>query len=466
MKQKRFAGMANRAFRIVAACAVLMMAAGVCSCGSKTDKALNGDWILNGKETYSFDNGKFTFVWAGDEPQMKRGTFETKAGTVDSDGKKRDDISRVFFTWKEDYDFETGKWIAREKPGSSEFVYKISPNKEKLTLEATDTDKYFEFKPCKNFKELTEKATTRGKELAAEAQKLAEIKAMSADELKKQPPAPESDFEVKPTDDSYTAIRITKYKGSDPLVAIPATMQGLPVKEIGEQAFYGNGDIVAVVTPEGMSVIGEKAFHGCPNLSVAVISEGVTVINFGAFEWCENLSSVVLPSTLKAIGGCAFKPLDGGRSSLKSIELPAGLLYIGQLAFSQTWLTSVKLPEGLLYIGENAFAGTPLTSVSLPKSLRLIGWHAFGGCGSLADIQLHEDHAISMWYDGWGDYYGRKESFEEFFDGTKINESIALQKLLKETKTRAISKKEFNGILADIAKQIGAKDISVSSIIW
>lgn len=35
MKQKRFAGMANRAFRIVAACAVVMMLAEICSCGGK-----------------------------------------------------------------------------------------------------------------------------------------------------------------------------------------------------------------------------------------------------------------------------------------------------------------------------------------------------------------------------------------------------------------------------------------------
>ncbi len=456
MTQKRFEGMANRTSRIVAAFAVVLMLAGVCGGkasaqggSGKLDKALNGEWIWVEKEVYSFDSGNVTYVWAGDKPLMKRGTFETRAGAVAPDGKKRDDISWVFFTWKEDYDFETGKWAAKEKPWTNEFFYHFTDD-DTFVLENSKGDKWT-YKKGKYLKEY---------------KRVAEIKAMSVEELKKQPPAPESDFLVKPIDDSFTAVKVTKYKGSDPLVVIPATIQGLPVKEIGEEAFYGNGDIVAVVTPEGMSVIGEEAFHGCPNLSVAVISEGVTVINFGAFEWCENLSSVVLPSTLKAIGGCAFKPLVGGRSSLKSIELPAGLLYIGQSAFSQTWLTSVKLPEGLLYIGESAFYGTPLTSVSLPKSLRLIGRHAFGGCGSLADIQLHEDHAISIWYDGWGDNYGREESFEGFFHGTKINESIALQKLLKETKTRAISKKEFNGILADIAKQIGAKDISVRTIFW
>ena len=75
------------------------------------------------------------------------------------------------------------------------------------------------------------------KEYKEKRKKMAEIKSMSADKLKKQKPAPESDFEVKPADDSFSAVAITKYKVDDPLVVIPATIQGLPVKEILGDAF-------------------------------------------------------------------------------------------------------------------------------------------------------------------------------------------------------------------------------------
>ena len=247
MMQKRFAGMANRAFRIVAACAVVMMLAGICSCGGKAS--------------------------------AQGGSTASAAGA--------------------------------------------------------------------------QKAETKAEKKAGD---------MSIDELKKLPPSPESDFLVESIDDNFTAVKVTKYKGSDQVVVIPATIQGLPVKWIGAGSRGGSGSIfsgdnvrdnvVAVVTPEGMSVIGEEASHGCPNLSVAVISEGVTCILEGAFVNCKNLSSVVLPSTLKYIGKRAFQAPYTDEGKLASIELPAGLLYIGDNAFFGTGLTSVKLPEGLVCIGE------------------------------------------------------------------------------------------------------------------
>ncbi len=361
------------------------------------DKALNGEWIRIEKEVYSFDKGKFTYIWAPDGPgsEMCRGTYETKAGAVDPNGNKRDDISWVFFTWKEDYNFETGKWVSREKPGSSELVYKIY-NDDKLRLGDTkDANKYWEYERGTNLKELTAKAK-------ASEKKMAEIKSMSADKLKKQAAAPEADFEVEPADDSFTGIVITKYKGKEQLVVIPATMQGLPVKRIKVSAF-DTQNIVAVVIPEGVTYV-------------------------SGFNSCKNLSSVVLPSTLKVIGDGAFE----GCSSLKSIDLPEGLLYIDCYAF---------------YI-------SGLTSINLPKSLRVINYAAFTNCNSLAEIQIPAGHSIIH-----GLYNEGEHSFEDLFSGTKIKESIILQKLLKDTKTHAISDGEYESLTNDIAKQIGVKSI-------
>ena len=256
--------------------------------------------------------------------------------------------------------------------------------------------------------------------------KIAEAKSMSVDKLKKQAPSPEEGFEVKPTDDSFTAIVITKYNGSDPVVVIPATIQGLPVKQICYDSFSGNNNLVAVVIPEGVTVV-------------------------DGFWDCKNLSSVVLPSTLKVIDAGAFHYC----SSLKSIDLP----------------------EGLMYIGRSAFCGSGLTSVKLPKSLRLLGEYTFGNwisrdvenCDSLAEIHIPEGHKISMInWDAYGNIlaYDKERSFEYFFIGTKINESIALQKMLKETKTRAISKDECMSILDEIVKEVGAKKFEEGCFVW
>ena len=166
-------------------------------------------------------------------------------------------------------------------------------------------------------------------------------------------------------------------------------------------------------------------FSDCPNLSVAVIPEGVTYVAGSSFSGCKDLSSVTLPSTLKAIDGSAFK--------------------------NCSCLKSINLPEGLMYIGDSAFSGAGLTSVSLPKSIRLIG-SAFNKCDSLADIQIPADHAIST--------VGTEKSFESYFSGKKIQEIIALQKLLKETKTHKISEAEGKSLRAEIAKMVGAKSLS------
>ena len=414
MKQKRFAGMANRAFRIVAACAVLMMTAGVCSCGGSSSN-------MTAEEKAAEKQAKSELKELESQIKKALGVSPEELVAVKAmmNGDGDESLARVlakFEVWTaaEEIEylksFDIGSWSASSLAKAKSYV---ADAKKKMSAVSEEKEKFVK-----------------------EYKRIAEIKAMSVEELKKQP-----------TDDSFAAVKVTKYKGSDPLVVIPATMQGLPVKEIGRRAFmvdtHGNKDIVAV------------------------ISEGVTVIMAGAFLWCGNLSTVVLPSTLKAIGDGAFQSYNGNssNSSLKSIELPAGLVYIGDGAFEGTRLSSVKLPEGLMAIGKDAFKRTPLTSVSLPKSLRLLGCippydGAFRDCDSLTDIQLPADHAISMWQPySYVDGHVDEVTFEEFFSGTKIKESIALQKLLKETKTRAISAKEFNGIFADIAKKIGAREI-------
>lgn len=354
---------------------------------------------------------------------MSRGTYETDTRML-----MGEEVGLISFTWNEDYNFETGKWIAREKSYESQLFYYFSDND---TLEAlNDRADSFTYKRGKYLKELIAKETENAKERK-------KITAMSVDKLKKQKPAPESDFEVKPTDDSFTAITITKYKGKDPLVVIPATMQGLPVKRIGWEAFKGNSNLVAVVIPEGVTYV--NGFSDCEHLSVAVIPEGVTCIR--GFSGCGNLSSVVLPSTLIAIGNSAFYKCSG--------------------------LKSINLPEGLMYIGADAFTETGLTSVSLPKSIRLLNKGSFGGpfrdCNSLAEIQISAEHSIGLIdIHSFSPNYD-EISFSAFFSGTKINESIALQKLLKETTTRAISDAEFKSIRADIAKKIGAKSLDQHS---
>ena len=68
----------------------------------------------------------------------------------------------------------------------------------------------------------------------------------------------EADFNVTLTDDN-TGVVITKYTGKAANVRIPATIQGMPVKEIGKQAF-SSSEITNIVIPEGVVKIQNGSF--------------------------------------------------------------------------------------------------------------------------------------------------------------------------------------------------------------
>jgi hypothetical protein len=115
----------------------------------------------------------------------------------------------------------------------------------------------------------------------------------------------EADFDATLTED-YTGIRITNYKGNATEVSIPAIIQGMPVKEIGNSAFYGKQNITSVIIPDGVTFIGYEAFFACVALRSVIIPEGLTEIGMCAFWRCHALASITLPATIQKIGIGAF----------------------------------------------------------------------------------------------------------------------------------------------------------------
>jgi len=95
---------------------------------------------------------------------------------------------------------------------------------------------------------------------------------------------------------------ITKYSGDREVVGknekgyiyssgeliVPATIQGFPVKEIGDGAF-SNKSLTRVVIPEGVTRIGSDAFRNNRELIAVTIPSTVTSVGKGAFSGCPNL---------------------------------------------------------------------------------------------------------------------------------------------------------------------------------
>ena len=171
-------------------------------------------------------------------------------------------------------------------------------------------------------------------------------------------------------------------------LVIPESLEGKPVREIGDWAFCGFIGFKSLTIPSSVKSIGTKAFDDCSNLESVTIPEGVTSIGAGAFEDCPRLESVTIPSSVTSIGNGAFARC----SKLKSVTIKEGVASISDHAFQECGgLESVSIPEGMISIGKNAFAQCfVLTSVTIPSSVTSIGKGAFVDCHALKSIDVNK----------------------------------------------------------------------------
>ena len=115
-----------------------------------------------------------------------------------------------------------------------------------------------------------------------------------------------------------------------------------------------------------------------------VIADGFTSIGNRAFYKCYSLSEIVFPATgLVKIGIRSFWQCGKTNKSLTHVNLPEGLIEIGESAFEETALESIKLPESLTTLGNRAFnMCNNIISVFIPKNVNSIGVTVWGNTNS------------------------------------------------------------------------------------
>ena len=176
---------------------------------------------------------------------------------------------------------------------------------------------------------------------------------------------------------------------------------------IGNSAFSGCKSLQNVDLPDGLRYIGNWAFSGCESLQNVDLPDGLRYIGNSAFSGCTSLRSVTLPTRLvgeSIFRGCTSlqsvkfrvcnrnsgvnskkrslnRIADGmfsGCKAIESIEIPEGILEIGESAFEGcNQLIEVSLPDGLVSIGKRAFCENRLKEVVFPKSMLYIGSVSF-----------------------------------------------------------------------------------------
>ena len=156
---------------------------------------------------------------------------------------------------------------------------------------------------------------------------------------------------------------------------IPETIDGYPVTEIAEAAFFWNAPATVIIS-DSVKKIGSNAFENNPGLKSITFPKNVESMGSYILSSCPDLTEVILPETLKEIPEGMFENC----SALAEIEIPETVTKIGFSAFGEcTALTEVSLPESVTSLGEWAFAGcTGMETLCLPAGVKEIGGCAFG----------------------------------------------------------------------------------------
>ena len=124
------------------------------------------------------------------------------------------------------------------------------------------------------------------------------------------------------------------------------------------------------------------------NYTATVVNNIVDDVNY------PNATDIVIPETITHegvnytvtdIGDGAFM----GCSTLKTIELPNTVKYIGMSAFKASGLTQIIMPESVTEIVYNAFSACKsLTYVKISDNITLIPEFTFSDCTSLTTIEI------------------------------------------------------------------------------
>ena len=253
---------------------------------------------------------------------------------------------------------------------------------------------------------------------------------------------PISTTDMNLSDDGYSELYnyevylgkaiITRYKGNEKHIVVPAYLDGYPVKRIGTKVFYENETIESITFSEGIEHMETETIGFCRNLkqinfpaSMVIDFEKYGDAVLGGYTTapysCHNLETITLApgnTKMKLVDGILYSAdstsvilcppkynkskvtiLDGvttiapfafcGCESIKEVVMPDTVKYIGYWAFDVARnLEKVNISEDCRDIGQFAFSTTKLTNIYIPASVEQIGGGAFGGETDLKEITV------------------------------------------------------------------------------
>lgn len=185
--------------------------------------------------------------------------------------------------------------------------------------------------------------------------------------------------------DNYEIIKLTnRAKELVVNLSIPSSIDGVPVKKIGNNAFSWNKQLLSINLAKSIEWIGEEAFYECENIRSITIPASVREICEGAFSGLRKTTKLIFESNsqLKSIGDSAFC----GLKNIESVKIPKSVEEIGGNAFYKcTNLNEFIFEETPMIknIGRQVFGRTKIKHMHLPSSLISLGSYLFDSCDLL-----------------------------------------------------------------------------------
>ena len=174
--------------------------------------------------------------------------------------------------------------------------------------------------------------------------------------------------ELKYTLTSDRAI-ITSCEKSAVSVTIPEEIEGKPVLQIAENAFYSHTELTDVTIPDTVRALGSRAFYGCSKLNHVQLPKYLLTIGSGCFMSCASLSEITIPGTVRNIGNSVFfqTPWLEERQAEDPLVQVNHIVIDGEKCTDET----LVIPEGVTEICDAAFmVNLKIKEVILPESRR------------------------------------------------------------------------------------------------
>ena len=165
-------------------------------------------------------------------------------------------------------------------------------------------------------------------------------------------------------------------------IIIPSTHKNLPVKEIGERAFFGCSSFIEIIIPDSVTIIGSDAFGGCSSLTKIIIPNSVISIGDSAFWGCINLTDLYYTGDINDWFEITFEDITSNPMGYAKNS------YFNNQSVKE--IAEVSVPDTITEIKDYTFVNHNIKTIIIPSTVKYISDYAFAYCYNLETCEIPE----------------------------------------------------------------------------